>query len=212
MFNNCISLYTTLIKVNVRCFANLLEHTHVRVRAHTRACACTHTRTYTPLFYILPSYLSNRRMSAHIYLPFLQLSLMGLLTTAFMRSTAFYSYLQHICLLTKVNRLLVQGFRGLPANCQLVNLIGLSPWALFLNQLGNELAVTSFSQEGLLEESYPIEVKHSNEKVITSATDVYHLNFIFNVILTFYGIRKFYSQRLFKRSKHGVSQDFKNVL
>jgi len=33
------------------------------------------------------------------------------------------------------------------ANCKLVNLIGLSPWASFLNQLGSELAVTSFSQE-----------------------------------------------------------------
>lgn len=147
----------------------------MRVRAHSQMCARAHTH------YKLPSYLSNRRLSAHIYLTFLQPSLVGLLTTAFAKSTAFSSYLQHICLLTKVNRLSVQGFRGLPANCQLVNLIGLPPWALFLNQLGNELAVTSFSQEALLEENYPIEVKHSNEKVITSATDIYRLNFIFNI-------------------------------
>lgn len=68
---------------------------------------------------------------------------------SFVKSTVLSSCLQRICLLPKVNRLSVQGFRGLPANCQLVNLIGLSPWALFLNQLGNELAVTSFPRRSL---------------------------------------------------------------
>lgn len=68
---------------------------------------------------------------------------------SFVKSTVLSSCLQRICLLPKVNRLSVQGFRGLPANCQPVNLIGLSPRALFLNQLGNELAVTSFPRRSL---------------------------------------------------------------
>ncbi|NWS45972.1 FRITZ protein, partial [Probosciger aterrimus] len=62
-----------------------------------------------------------------------------------------------------------------PANCQLVNLIGLSPWALFLNQLGSELAVTSFSQAGCLEAHHPGEVKHPNGKMLTSTAESYHI-------------------------------------
>lgn len=62
-----------------------------------------------------------------------------------------------------------------PANCQLVNLIGLSPWAPFLNQLGSELAVTSFSQAGCLEAHHPGEVKHPNGKMLTSTAESYHI-------------------------------------
>lgn len=62
-----------------------------------------------------------------------------------------------------------------PANCQLVNLIGLSPWAPFLNQLGSELAVTSFSQAGCLEAHHPGEVKHPNGKMLTSIAESYHI-------------------------------------
>ena len=51
----------------------------------------------------------------------------------------------------------------------------------------------TIGKEGLLEENYPIEVKHSNEKVITSATDIYHLNFIFIMTYKIYRIGKFYS-------------------
>lgn len=61
-----------------------------------------------------------------------------------------------------------------PANCQLVNLIGLSPWAPFLNQLGSELAVTSFSQVGCPEAHHPREVKHPNGKMLTSTAESYH--------------------------------------
>lgn len=62
-----------------------------------------------------------------------------------------------------------------PANCQLVNLIGLSPWAPFLNQLGGELTVTSFSQAGCLEAHHPREVKHPNGKMLTSTAESYHI-------------------------------------
>lgn len=89
--------------------------------------------------------------------------LWGLLTTAFQKAQLSPCYLQHIYVLTEAAGSPCRDLEAFPDNCQLVNLIGLSPWAPFLNQLGSELAVTSFSQAGCPEAHHPREVKHPNK-------------------------------------------------
>lgn len=99
----------------------------------------------------------------------------GFLTTAFRKaqvSPAIFSTFRFLRRQAGSQRRDLEAF---PANCQLVNLIGLSPWAPFLNQLGSELAVTSFSQAGCLEAHHPGEVRHPNGKMLTSAAESYHI-------------------------------------
>lgn len=115
---------------------------------------------------------SHRRYSGYAYLAFLQFSHVVSTQDSFPDCTAFpFLSLAHLCSYRSKQALCT----GISANCQLVNLIGLSPWVLFLNQLGNELAVTSLAEVGHLETHHPREVKGPNGKMLTSAVESYHV-------------------------------------
>lgn len=116
-------------------------------------------------------YLSTRRQSGYTYLAFLSFP-MWLCSQQFSKKHSFtFPISSTFMFLTERNMLSVQGFRGLSANCQLVNLIGLSPWALFLNQLGHELAVTFLTKVGHLEIHDPKEIRHPKRKLLTSVIE-----------------------------------------
>lgn len=114
----------------------------------------------------------SRRHSAHLHLAFLQSSLVRFSHNSFPEMHNFpFAIFSAFMFLPRQAGSQCKDLEAFPANCQLVNLIGLSPWAPFLNQLGGKLAVTSFSQAGCLEAHHPGEVKHPNGKMLTSAAE-----------------------------------------